>query len=165
MFLKAETSLRIMQIYEIFPICPSYPLISPKIHMSTPYYTLRPGNETFSRTKFKGHSTLLKIYDPLLSRKIIFCQVDFQGFSTRQLNLISLFLLFSFFMHVKRVIESQEISYLSAVLVLIFSVYDFSECHLTLLISDPSTSLRMTWWRGASRLWSRAGPRGKPQSA
>jgi len=60
--------------------------------------------------KFKGHSTLLKIYDPLLSRKINFCQVDFQGFFTRQLNLISLFLLFSFFMHVKRVIESQEIS-------------------------------------------------------
>lgn len=129
MFLKAETSIRIMQIYEIFPICPSHPLISPKTHMSTPYYTFRPGNETFSRTKFKGHSTLLKIYDPLLSRKINFCQVDFQGFSTRQLNLISLFLLFSFFMHVKRVIESQEISYLSAVLVLIFSVYDFSECH------------------------------------
>ena len=31
-----------------------------------------------------------------------------------------------------------------AVRVLIFSVYDFSECHLTRLISDPSTSLRMT---------------------
>ena len=54
MFLKAETSRRIMQIYEIFPICPSHPLISPKTHMSTPYYTFRPGNETFTRTKFKG---------------------------------------------------------------------------------------------------------------
>ena len=54
MFIKAETSIRIMQIYEIFPICPSHPLISSKTHMSTPYYTFRPGNETFSRTKFKG---------------------------------------------------------------------------------------------------------------
>ena len=38
-------------------------------------------------------------------------------------------------MHVKRAIEGQEISYLSAVLVLIFSVYDFSECHLTPTLS------------------------------
>jgi hypothetical protein len=32
-------------------------------------------------------------------------------------------------MHVKRAIKSQERSYLNAVLVLIFSFYDFSECH------------------------------------
>ena len=49
-----------------------------------------------------------------------------------------------------------------AIRVLIFSFYDFSECHLTLLISDPSASLRMTWWRGASRRLSRAGREKKP---